>query len=200
MLITEQSLVERLDGRARDPRRRCRLFIPHQAVFIPNQLLFSPRLVCSHPADRWPGEAGDPAAGVKGITAEWKCRRTASQPEGLPTALLRPRRLAPTAQRQRWPDPYPQRLRAAPAPMPPMPEPSPTDWAAPDSLTAVLTARVSSGRAARREELGKHADRQSRCRGRRKRRIGGRGREAWPRRRRGCTRRRRRRGPRISAS
>ena len=58
MLITEQSLVERLDGRARDPRRRCRLFIPHQAVFIPNQLLFSPRLVCSHPADRWPGEAG----------------------------------------------------------------------------------------------------------------------------------------------
>src|ERR1700757_4090939 len=71
MLITEQSLAETLDGRAGDPRRRCRLFIPHQAVFIPNQLLFSPRLVCRHPADRWPGEAGHPAAGVKGITGEW---------------------------------------------------------------------------------------------------------------------------------
>jgi hypothetical protein len=117
MLITEQSLVETLDGRAGDPRRGCRLFIPHQAVFIPNQLLFSPRLVCSHPAGRSPGEAGHPAAGVKGITVEWSsnrsprvrvvatgiidgmperalacaagmapCRRTASQPEGLPPA------------------------------------------------------------------------------------------------------------------
>jgi hypothetical protein len=76
MLITEQSLVETLDGRAGDLRRRCRLFIPHQAVFIPNQLLFSPRLVCSHPADRWPGEAGHPAAGVKGITVEWSSNRS----------------------------------------------------------------------------------------------------------------------------
>jgi hypothetical protein len=41
MLITEQSLAETLDGRARDPRRRCRLFITHQAVFIRDQLLFS---------------------------------------------------------------------------------------------------------------------------------------------------------------
>jgi hypothetical protein len=40
MLITEQSLVETLDGRARDPGRRCRLFIPHQAVFTQGQLLF----------------------------------------------------------------------------------------------------------------------------------------------------------------
>jgi hypothetical protein len=68
MLITEQSLVETLDGRAGDHRRRCRQFIPHQAVFIPNQLLFSLRLVFSHPADRWRGEAGHPAAGVKGNT------------------------------------------------------------------------------------------------------------------------------------
>jgi hypothetical protein len=51
MLITEQSLAETLDGRADDRRRRCRLFIPHQAVFIPNKLLFSPRLVGSHPLD-----------------------------------------------------------------------------------------------------------------------------------------------------
>lgn len=58
MLIAEQSLDETLDGRAGDPRRRCRLFIPHQAVFIPNKLLFSPRLVCSHPAHRRPGEPG----------------------------------------------------------------------------------------------------------------------------------------------
>ena len=56
MLIAEQSLAETLDGRADDTRRRCRLFIPHQAVFIPNQLLFSPRLVCSHPADRCPAK------------------------------------------------------------------------------------------------------------------------------------------------
>jgi hypothetical protein len=41
MLITEQSLAETLDGRAGDPRRRCRLFIPDQAVFIRDQLLFS---------------------------------------------------------------------------------------------------------------------------------------------------------------
>jgi hypothetical protein len=71
VLITEQSLDETLDGRARDLRRRCRLFIPHQAVFIPNKLLFNPRLVCSHPADRSPGELH-------------RNRR------GLPTALLRP--------------------------------------------------------------------------------------------------------------
>jgi hypothetical protein len=58
MLITEQSLVETLDGRAGDRRRRCRLFIPHQAVFTPNKLLFSPCLVCGHPAECWPGEAG----------------------------------------------------------------------------------------------------------------------------------------------
>src|ERR1700728_3815151 len=76
MLIAEQSLAETLDGRAGDPRRRCRLFIPHQAVFIPNQLLFSPRLVCSHPADPWPGEAGHPAAGVKGITVKWSSNRS----------------------------------------------------------------------------------------------------------------------------
>jgi hypothetical protein len=49
MLITEQSLAETLDGRARDPRRRCRLFIPHQAVFIRDQLLFSCRSVLRHP-------------------------------------------------------------------------------------------------------------------------------------------------------
>jgi hypothetical protein len=41
MLITEQSLAETLDGRAGDPRQRCRLFIPDQAVFIRDQLLFS---------------------------------------------------------------------------------------------------------------------------------------------------------------
>jgi hypothetical protein len=41
MLITEQSLAETLDGSARDPRRRCRLFIPDQAVFIRDQLLFN---------------------------------------------------------------------------------------------------------------------------------------------------------------
>ena len=51
MLIAEQSLAETLDGRAGDRRRRCRLFIPDQAVFIPNKLLFSPCLVGSHPAD-----------------------------------------------------------------------------------------------------------------------------------------------------
>jgi hypothetical protein len=41
MLITEQLLAETLDGGARDPRRRCRLFIPDQAVFIRDQLLFN---------------------------------------------------------------------------------------------------------------------------------------------------------------
>jgi hypothetical protein len=51
MLIAEQSLAETLDGLAGDRRRRCRLFIPHQAVFIPNKLLFSPRLVGRHPPD-----------------------------------------------------------------------------------------------------------------------------------------------------
>ena len=144
MLITEQSLVETLDGRAGDLRRRCRLFIPHQAVFIPNQLLFSPRLICSHPADRLPGRSGPPCGPRKGDhggielkpepsrPAVWAtglidgtpecalacaagmtpCRRAASQPEGLPTALLRPWRLAPTTHRQRWPDPYPRRSRA----------------------------------------------------------------------------------------
>jgi len=80
MLITEQSLVETLDGRAGDPRRGCRLFIPHQAVFIPNQLLFSPRLVCSHPADRSPGEAGHPAAGVKG--SRWNGAQTGALASG----------------------------------------------------------------------------------------------------------------------
>jgi hypothetical protein len=73
MLITEQSLAETLDGRADDRRRRCRLFIPHQAVFIPNKLLFSPRLVGSHPPDRRDGRY--PAAGVKGITVERSSNR-----------------------------------------------------------------------------------------------------------------------------
>ena len=45
MLITEQSLAETLEGRASDPRRRSRLFIPGQAVFIRDQLLFSQCLV-----------------------------------------------------------------------------------------------------------------------------------------------------------
>jgi hypothetical protein len=45
MPITEQSLAETLDGGAGDPRRRCRLFIPDQAVFIPEQLLFIHRWV-----------------------------------------------------------------------------------------------------------------------------------------------------------
>jgi hypothetical protein len=49
MLITEQSLAETLEGRASDPRRRCRLFIPDQAVFIRDQLLFSQ---CSVPGNR----------------------------------------------------------------------------------------------------------------------------------------------------
>ena len=73
MLIAEQSLAETLDGGAGDRRRRCRLFIPHQAVFIPNKLLFSPRLVFSHPADRRDGRY--PAAGVKGITVERSSNR-----------------------------------------------------------------------------------------------------------------------------
>jgi hypothetical protein len=62
MLITEQSLAETLDGRADDRRRRCRLFMPDQAVFIPNKLLFSPRLVCSHPPDRRDGAIRPPDA------------------------------------------------------------------------------------------------------------------------------------------
>jgi hypothetical protein len=73
MLIAEQSLAETLDGRADDRRRRCRLFIPHQAVFIPNKLLFSPRLVFSHPPDRRDG--CHPVAGVKGITVERSSNR-----------------------------------------------------------------------------------------------------------------------------
>ena len=49
MLTTEQSLAETLDGRASDPRRRSRLFIPDQAVFIRDRLLFSQ---CSVPGNR----------------------------------------------------------------------------------------------------------------------------------------------------
>jgi hypothetical protein len=60
MLITEQSLVETLDGREAHLRRRRRLFIPHQAVFIPNQLLFTRRLVLSHQADRLTRRSGPP--------------------------------------------------------------------------------------------------------------------------------------------
>jgi hypothetical protein len=67
MLITEQSLAETLDGRGGDPRRRCRLFIPHQAVFIPEQLLFIQRSVFSYalavvaaPASRPPERTGSP--------------------------------------------------------------------------------------------------------------------------------------------
>ncbi len=175
MLITEQSLVETLDGRAGDPRRGCRLFIPHQAVFIPNQLLFSPRSVCSHPAGRSPGEAGHPAAGVKGITVEWSSNRVSPRvPVSAHVADRHHRRYA----RARTSPAQPSMARcrrlhrhsgaALPAPtgpggwhrqhtdrgglthtrgdrrarlrhVPPMPEPSPTDWAAPDSLAAVLT-------------------------------------------------------------
>src|SRR5271156_168892 len=88
MLITEQSLVETLDGRAGDPRRRCRLFIPHPAVFIPNQLLFSPRLVCSHPVYRWPGEAGHPAAGVIGDHGGMELKPEPSRPAVLATGII----------------------------------------------------------------------------------------------------------------
>ena len=88
MLITEQSLVETLDGRAGDRRRGCRLFIPHQAVFIPNQLVFSPRLFFSHPADRWRGEAGHPAAGVKGNTVEWSSNRSPPVRAVLATGII----------------------------------------------------------------------------------------------------------------
>ena len=84
------------------------------------------------------------------------CRRTASQPEGLPTALLRPRRLAPTTHRQRWPDPYPRRSRAR------LRQcrrclTEPDRLGRPRFVSRGTDARASSGRAARREELGKHA-------------------------------------------
>jgi hypothetical protein len=63
MLITKQSLVERLDGRAGDPRRRCRLFIPDQAVFIRDQPPFIQCWVYCHPDDSGPTEraAGSPS-------------------------------------------------------------------------------------------------------------------------------------------
>jgi hypothetical protein len=91
MLITEKSLVETLDGRAGDPRRRCRLFIPHQAVFIPNQLLFSPRLVCSHPADRRPGEPGHhglPCSRRKGDHGGMELKPEPSRPAVLATGII----------------------------------------------------------------------------------------------------------------
>ena len=89
MLISEQSLVETLDGRAGDRRRRSRLFIPHQAVFIPNKPLLNQRLVCSHPADpaKRAGTAY-PAADVKGITREMELKLEPARPAVLATGII----------------------------------------------------------------------------------------------------------------
>ena len=121
----------------------------------------SPRVrPCWPPASSaaWPS-AHSPAQPV------WhRCRRIASLlRQGLPTALLRPRRMAPTTHRRRWPDPYPRRSparlrrwsarsylnRARPTGPPPT------------RLPQYLPLGRRS-RAARREELRKHAHRR-RC-------------------------------------
>jgi len=48
MLIAEQSLAETLVGREDDSRRRCRVFIPREAVFTRNELLFTLHLFLGH--------------------------------------------------------------------------------------------------------------------------------------------------------
>src|ERR1700739_2423090 len=90
MLITEQSLVERLDGRAGDPRRRCRLFIPDQAVFIRDQPPFIQCWVYCHPDDSGPTEraAGSPSR-RRQVTGRRCAGEEVARPTGMAAAVAR---------------------------------------------------------------------------------------------------------------